>query len=1284
MKRIFALFAGLALSGTAHAVSPLFFNAGVITNAIQIDATTFLNQGTFTNISSPDFPYSMKNVRFFTNRGVMSGSVGFQIDTVLSSGNPPRRPLASFYNANGASISGVDNSFGVFGFFGGSFISTSSGTASFVKVAATNLVNRGNLSVGQVGLMQLTGKNVDLARGSLIAGQAANSDTNFFLDNFNLGSTSRGFFIGNQFVNAYGVEDLYFGAGTVTLNLESGANFGYFPPDGVFSPAAPVRFRSSSRGSFIGGNGSVPQTFPAEFAAFANVEQFGTNIEIQVVFVKTNFMDTNIIATVRFTPIGQVANTPPINQFGQSAIVEFSTPELDPISGRVVTNAIYFIDSSAEQQSIVLLTNALSINSSSRPSGYEITTSTPFEWLFASEPNEDYTDDLIYPGDTYKDKNVTAFYGAYGAQVGRNPESLAGTSFSTNSFFNVGLGNTFLLLPDPTNQPGRIEIKADTLDLTQTRIRTDGLLSIDAKHVKGGGAADISAGIINADMGTTNGFMVISNIFPSHFRRVRGDLFAWSAIWDNTETNDFVTNNVHFHVLILDHELRAEFKPTARNFTLRSKNLSINDTITINKSLKLFTENLTIGGTITVAEQGINVDSGNFIGVKDFLVLSNGVFQGANVAYFGFDVPGGWDSITNRGLISAVAPFFKAKEFENSGTIRTTNGGTVSIEADVVNLSNGRILSDRDIEITAGELIATNSTLVAGQRNSVGALQIGRLVLNVTDSIIDFGLTSTNLWEVSDGFVLSRKPSEGDLLGTQIRTISSGFQEVQHIWPGQDVGAGPDGYDNNLALNRLTLDVRSASSRLRFTGADSDNALYVVNLDLVVSTNVDVNTPLQNLITIDDNIRIYFINSSVGDKLTNAFPDRVIQVADFGLSRGISPIVVKARGLGVITPNLDGKNLKIGSDYKMKATAGKGHVFAGWTGGLKASSRLLKFKMRPNLSLEANFIPNPFEAVKGSYSGLFYEPTNGIAGRQHETSGSIELKVTPKGVFTGKLTLGKAYRFAGKFDGAGFAEIQVKRAKASALNLKLQLDLGVGADQVAGSVAGDDWTTPFVGHRAGLGSVEKGAYTMAILSGSSPDSPAGDGVATITVSDSGGIRVKGALSDGTKIDQQTTISKNGEWPFYVPLYKGDGSIMGLINFSNQPATLSGDLSWIKKGGPLPFTNITSVLGSFYLPPAKGASVIVPSSGVITLREGNLTEWITNLFELGHGNALSITGTNDLRISVNAPSGLLNGSFFHPDARKATQVKGVVLQQQNNARGFFLGPNESGAFLLEGN
>jgi hypothetical protein len=49
--------------------------------------------------------------------------------------------------------------------------------------------------------------------------------------------------------------------------------------------------------------------------------------------------------------------------------------------------------------------------------------------------------------------------------------------------------------------------------------------------------------------------------------------------------------------------------------------------------------------------------------------------------------------------------------------------------------------------------------------------------------------------------------------------------------------------------------------------------------------------------------------------------------------------------------------------------------------------------------------------------------------------------------------------------------------------------------------------------------------------------------------------------------------------------------------------------------------------------------------------------------------------------VSPGTGVISGSFMDPSTRLTTPIKGVVLQQQTNAAGFFEGTNATGKFVL---
>src|SRR5438552_7850546 len=106
MKIFLTTLLALGLVSTLVAApAPIYENFGIIgadTNTVpQIDALAFANYGIFSVATT--LPYDFQSTRFFTNRGTMLGSVGFQFDTAFTVG--PHQPAESFINYAGAQIS---------------------------------------------------------------------------------------------------------------------------------------------------------------------------------------------------------------------------------------------------------------------------------------------------------------------------------------------------------------------------------------------------------------------------------------------------------------------------------------------------------------------------------------------------------------------------------------------------------------------------------------------------------------------------------------------------------------------------------------------------------------------------------------------------------------------------------------------------------------------------------------------------------------------------------------------------------------------------------------------------------------------------------------------------------------------------------------------------------------------------------------------------------------------------------------------------------------------------
>ncbi len=87
---------------------------------------------------------------------------------------------------------------------------------------------------------------------------------------------------------------------------------------------------------------------------------------------------------------------------------------------------------------------------------------------------------------------------------------------------------------------------------------------------------------------------------------------------------------------------------------------------------------------------------------------------------------------------------------------------------------------------------------------------------------------------------------------------------------------------------------------------------------------------------------------------------------------------------------------------------------------------------------------------------------------------------------------------------------------------------------------------------------------------------------------------------------------------------------------------------------------------------------------LTLSGGGLTEdQPVSLTLTSAGKFLTNEGNNlKLTLSLSPSTGVLTGSFVNPDTHAATPIKGVTLQQQNSAAGFFVSTNATGTVVIQ--
>ncbi len=334
---------------------------------------------------------------------------------------------------------------------------------------------------------------------------------------------------------------------------------------------------------------------------------------------------------------------------------------------------------------------------------------------------------------------------------------------------------------------------------------------------------------------------------------------------------------------------------------------------------------------------------------------------------------------------------------------------------------------------------------------------------------------------------------------------------------------------------------------------------------------------------------------------------------------------------------------------------------------------------------------NPFVDLAGSYYGLFSETPP-----RFQSSGFLTLKLGALGGFSARiLNAGGSYGFSGAFPINGEISAAVSRgADLPPLIVALNLDISNGTEQFTGTVSNSAWAAAAAlqADRATFGSTNPfpnlGRYTL-LLAGTGDGSAGqgGDGYGTFAITSAGLLSFAGVLPDNTGIaPPAVSVSKYGQWPLYIALYGKLGALVAWMDFTN--GDFAGEATWMRAGavGPLyksGFTNSLSVSSSRFVPGTTKVPVLDLTNLEATLAGGGLPNVLSNGVILYNNGKLRPDGPgiSNLVLSASPAAGTVSGSFVDPVTRRATAVKGVVLQQQNSAGGFFITSNASGTFVL---
>jgi hypothetical protein len=498
----------------------------------------------------------------------------------------------------------------------------------------------------------------------------------------------------------------------------------------------------------------------------------------------------------------------------------------------------------------------------------------------------------------------------------------------------------------------------------------------------------------------------------------------------------------------------------------------------------------------------------------------------------------------------------------------------------------------------------------------------------------------------------------------------------------------PDTTPPTVTISSPAADSTTTNSTLQVQGTASDN-IGVARVEYRVGTNAFTvatgTTSWSALVSVTTGTNIVSVRSVDAAGNLSAEAQRPFVCIAPGT------ITVTVHGHGSVKGATNGQHLVFGKAYSLSATPAEGYTFSNWTGTVVGHTPRLDFVMMSNMQVTATFVPNPFAARKGVFTGLFYE-TNQV---QQQRAGYFNLALTDKGSYSASLlTRGWKLKAKGKFDLTGCATNQIAAPDGSLYTVTWAVAMD-GSDTIAGDVSASSWTASLLGDRLVFNSKtnpapQAGRYTFVILgTPGQPDAPGGDGYGTITVATKGTALLSGHLADETKFIVKPPLSKAGLCPAYGSLYSGQGAILGWIAFRDRPTTdLDAVLSWARPSLPGSlysggFVSESAMIGSSFDAVPANTPALDLANPVIRFEGGNLSVSFTNLLAVTGGTFSNIgVNVNALSLKVTPSAGLFSGTVQVPGSSLTLPFNGAVVQKAGVGCGYFVGTNQTGRVTLE--
>ncbi|MGO8765204.1 MAG: hypothetical protein ACLQSR_08740 [Limisphaerales bacterium] len=805
---------GLLVLAFAHAMfaaDALYENDGVVDATIPPDlfqtpdATNFVNNNWFQlNFEYPKGElnnniFESEDTLNYTNNGTMvvtglGAGGGFNFDT-YNTQSGLEQAAASFYNAGSIRANSLTDGVGELG-------------DCFVN--ATNIISPGTLDIGVDGLMQLTGQNIDLTRGTLTLETI--SDNIYASGAFGVNTNilwNPSVYLGPNFAESSYPFQILLGDSTPYFNFATnngGTNIiirSAFVED-YSTPAVPFNVYFDSATAFGGGNVTVEWiTSYTNYATGLPIYNYLYLNDNYVLGASTNvalagtpgYPDnfTFIESPVRLNP-GAQANPGFYNVFPNESISNnYSYVEANLISTTTPTNAGPTNPSGA----LTNLPGRLQINASR-----ELT----MNWANITQPN--YLS-LV---------STNQFNGSIGASIA-----------APYSDVDLGVTNGFLTVSN------LLEPYVPVLSGTIFAWSTEFLTSNNV-------VTNITATATNV-FTPTNDFRVL--IAASE------DLSAISLAYVQNLTLHS-TNLVLSDALNLLNKLSID----AQNLTLTTNPFAAgaaspagellweNPSIMLSNSLPNLL-NLTNYGVISTP----NLIS---LGALSHLnaIINNGTISDEGTAF--------WvTNFQNSGSVNNGVGAFQL----NASTVTLTNGSILAPSNDISIAATTIEASNVVLDVGSALTFSANA-LSDGFPNGTTGLTNG----NVWSVGADALSASKGLYLVNGINLLS--PALGGLLGTTIESIANTNVLVNNLWAAHDYGVSNVGFTNNAAIGQLILNAVSpgTATQFYFSGTGASNAIYVDHLELdgYASYLYHGNTNSIPALGFDTNLVIYYADATAG------------------------------------------------------------------------------------------------------------------------------------------------------------------------------------------------------------------------------------------------------------------------------------------------------------------------------------------------------------------------------------------------------------------------------------